>query len=1649
MKFHSLLALLMMITNFLAGFGATPSKPDFAYPETVSKNSLKSLKSAIKRKDGPAIVRATMNYGLAQSKINPKSTKDFAKIVDEIKQQITDSATIAMLDFVVADATASDSLALCTLNKYTQVLRKKKATDWDEVINVDSKFVPSLYDFAILAFESLVSNDSVRSEAIAYHANNPYPRIFMELSVAPDFDSILGVCNRFKGLDVEAYALSTLAERAATIRQRTLAYDMCCNSNSTLTDLIAQAKAYLTRSDVIIAGPEVVKPNSPFNVKIKATCVNEVKITIEPTKHEIIVPISGNGVFYVEKDIELTLPDYGIYKISPSFSGDNSKENPNNFEVIVTDFLLTQQTYGGTAKSFALDATTGAPQNDVNISIDNHYITGRRGADKYTPRVYNYSSYEVEERVDTDANIFTDRAIYRPGDKLQFAATLFKTKKDKRELNANAKATVLLYNANYVLVDSLSITSDSFGRISGEFSIPKDGLTGYYNIDIVGHNAMSILVSEYKAPTFEVEMSARRIDSTTVEINGKAIGYNGFPISDANVAIEIAKLPQWIWFRNFRNVKRNTITTQTVTTLPDGTFSTKINVADDANLTASAIVTSPTGESHDAVCFMPTKPYFIQANIPTYVIGGKAPQISVIDSEGNPTNRPYSISLTTSTQKIIEPNDDWSNVPSGTYTARITAEDAADFTSETFYVYRTSDAMPPTETALFVPKKTVESGSRLMAGTSYADSHILYCLWTPQQIIEEKWLTPKQGNFFIDINLPDSIKDAKITLFTLHDYEFSTEIVDVTRSDIAKSLNISIESMRNNITPGDKETWTIKVTDNLGAPAEAAVILDLYSKALDAIRPHRLQLYLPLLNGNNLDFNHAWLRQLRAYTRNNVPIPDTLDDISVSFETYNQYWPRMNAYSYRKLGGVMYSANSPIMAEECYMDCAGADIETEEVSITADAGIEEDTTAQTEELRMPELPVALWAPVLTTDSAGSLQIQFTAPNAVTTWAVKALAYNSSLLSGFYDAEIVSSKPVMVQPNLPRFMREGDQIQLRSSIINNTDERGNIAACFELFNPTTDTVIYKKEFSLSIDAMSSEVISIDITAPSNSMLGVRVKASSGNFTDGEQSILPILPNEISMTSARPIFLDADSANTIIEIPKGGVMTFTGNAVWECVTSLPGLQSSASKSAFSAVSALFSAATARGLLRQHPAMAKALHQWQQDDSVLMSQLTTNEDLKIALLSSTPFVSAAQSDTEQRTQLRLLFDKTESGKVIADATHNLAKLVKNGGLAWTENSSEPSFWVTLRVMTTLAQLKRIGYLPQSDRLNQLIANAVKYLDNEVARQFAQDNKTIFVDYVLMRSQFSDTRQTAPAKRAAAATVQHLVGNWREESLAGIAKAAIILNENNYPTTAHKLIESLRQHKVWEYAEICPYFLEAFAAVEPQKPEVDIIRSAYISRKQSMDWGSGIAASDLIAAILNSGAPWLIPAPNELSISVNGEQLNTDSNNIMGKYRLTLPNGGIVEINKGKYPAWGGIFTRSNDSIKAIHAFGTEELKIIRSIEGEMKIGSKITLTLTIDADRELDYVVVRQPRCAAFEPVDQLPFTLWLGYLTAYREPCATETNWFFNRIAKGQTVITESYYITAKGTFALAPAKIQSQYAPEFKANSEGKDITVSE
>ncbi|MDE6314999.1 MAG: hypothetical protein K2L71_00875 [Muribaculaceae bacterium] len=1672
----TLLAVSMLFSGF-ASAGA--AKPDFAFPKQVSITASKELKTAIKSDNGPGTMRALINLTLAGGLMEPDSIARLEHIVADVTARTGNPVTKAMTMLLRAEISGSAQWADSAL-VYTDALRGTDVGAWGDVISVNKVYMPTLYDFAVSKRLDFEMSDSLLRQICEFHAGDLSPLMYWSLYSGSDsdawklYDGYFQKWQSFYPLvwlqqmhgqnNDESRRIFDAAVKWIDMHSATAPHEAVTQVKRVVGALTAPRVKLLCRTTTRLA--------DPLPVHIESQNAGHVEIAVYETKplqrlvKKYDLRFDGEGMFANDTTIEVTLPRFGNYRIVPLLPGGKEDLEGHSCEVVVSDFLVEVERFGRVNDYMAIDPMIGKPQSDVKFSLESNRLSGTRGDDIYSPTVWcgaAYEGYPSSESWRQAANVLTDRSIYHPGDSVRFVTTVYEYDGLKRRIKGGAHHLVTLFDANGKEVASVDGITDNMGRLHGVMPIPESVMTGYFRVAVERIGSVSVMVSDYKAPEFEVTARAVRVDSVTVNISGTAFSYSGFPVQDGSVRISIDKLSPWVWFWDFRSGIQETVAETDAKTDISGRFSVNVNVPAGVALSARATVTSALGESHDADCFIPGKPYYIKVSLPENLLAPEntdwIPPVEVVDAEGKSVELALNFSLITSENDTIASVKDWSKVPSGQYSLIVSADNsefADNVTVSNLVIYRADDKMPPVKTPLWVPSVAVSTGEDVMYGTSFDESYIRYVLWTPDSVLEKKWLSPGVGNHSFKAELPDGINDATITLWAFRDYAVETRSVTVKRRDVARNLKLEISSLRDRINVGDRELWTIKVVDNLGRPAaNSAVVLDVYSKALDALQPFSMA-----FNPYSGPSSHYWISPGSWYPQSAIVWKNgakpQLPDVNNGFNTYGQRWPRVTVFYH--IAGMGQSAMARNYKTAITVDSAPMAMEEavyEESGSLADSGNNIVKGSHSESsaegsYRLPEVPLALWQPVLTTDADGALQVQFVAPDANTTWSLKAVAYDSNLLTGTFGADIIASKPVMVQTSLPRFMRQGDMLTLRASAVNNTDSVVGIGAVIELYDPITGDIIESKEFQQeAMKPMSTRILSLPLTVGSDwNCLGIRVRASGGNFSDGEQTVIPVLPSTVTVLESTPILIDADSTVTVIDAKPGSVMQLTSNAVWECVMALPGVIEYNNSSLLAALSSLFSAATADGLSRSYPEIRKAIRQWENTDSLLMSRLMKNEDLKIALLENTPWIGAAEADTERMARLSLLLDKARIKKTIDNSITTMAKLTRGGGLCWVDGDDEPSEWMTLCALSTLGQLKKMGYLPSDRRLDKIIREALKYIDNVVARKYAADKHDINMTYAYVRTAFADVvSQPSTARKVSAAAVQHAVANWRDYSLKGRAQAALFLNDNGYHTTAMKIVESLRQYSAWRQTGVTPWVLEAFAGIDPSSADVDVIRLWLLSQKQTQEWGQGYYTSSVVYSILSSGTDWLVPAANELSVKIDGKDVDvTTEDSYVGEFRLDIPDGGAVTVTKGRFPAWGGIWNQSESKADSVAPSTGKELKISREIEGDLTVGSRVNVILTIDADRPMDYVTVVSPHCAGMQPVNQLPHND--GWRRAvYTEPTAQRTTFFINRLPKGRTVIREEYYVTGNGSFILAPAQAQSQYAPEFIATSSGIEVTT--
>lgn len=1478
----------------------------------------------------------------------------------------------------------------------------------------------------------------------------------------------------------------------------------------------------------------------------------------------VTVPLEANGTIPFSADVtaEFTLPDYGVY--FAEVEGNETKANSYVEPIRCSDIAIVSNSLYKDVNVWALNPINGKPIQGVTIKVadvdrkrnvlatlvtdkngkavipsvaEGIRITASKGSDKYSNALWN-GYYDREQRKVESAYINTDLPIYHPGDSVDVAAILYAYDSKGRSLLKSAKCELIVRNPNWQPVDTLRLTTDTYGRVYAKFRAPKDGLTGRYQItarcEKRNIGSCSFMVSDYKLPTFEISLEKPKVEGKDVVIDGKSIGYNGFPVQGGEVKVSLEGFRNRFWYRS-ANVEFHV---DTLTTDAKGQFQIRVTPEilewtpfPGGGVKATVVVTSASGESQQADTeFSVGKSYFINAGalgLLRSVADAKLP-FALYDFVNEPVDGDLNIKFERGGESyeikaIAKGNSstaDLSGLPSGEYAVEITAPgtDAEPVNLSGVNVYNAADKNSPSDGALWVLEHEIELNAdsrtaEMTYAVSSTDTHLLYTLSAGDKILERKWLSPKNGINTLKVKLPAGVDDAAVALMTVKDFKTWVETTKIKVAKPAEKLNVKIERMRDKVTPSSSETITLKVTDGAGSGTSAAVILDMYSKALNSLENQSWQFrpgmaYQPMLFVNGFNRGLVWTSynpQISFKPVNVIAVPE-YNFYGMSFVGSNVQF--MEALRGSVPGMKVEAATSTdmeagldnsVVERKLYAAAGKGEIkirgshamaDSEEESVEEESAYEgvanEEGTADTH-YRPSEVALAFFAPNLTTDSEGNLEYSFTVPNANTTWALYALAFTDNVAAADTYAEIISSKPVMVEPNMPRFIRQGDKAIIRASVMNTTDSAQRVATLFELLNGADMKVVDNAEKISEIGPNSSAVVDFEIEAGAGvASYIVRVKSSNDMYTDGVQTLLPVLPASQPVIDSETFYLTNDQKEFSMPINKGKgtdnttTVSFCENPTWEVVSALPGLRSDDSDTSLAASAAIFSAAVAGKVMDLNPGVEEALKQWlagAKDDATLLSMLNRNEDLKQLTLASTPWIQNAVSDNERLTRLALLFDRSEITGAIDKAMKQLEKLqTASGGWSWTSSFNQPSEWVTLQILNNFAELRQLEACPAE--LDAMVRKAWKYIDAEIAKDYAKYPKGDYLFYTYVRGLYPEISLPLGAQKAFDATIKSVRAGWKNLGTTQKAAAALMLYRANNKIVANEILASLRQFAasspkfgmwwdsvdgstVWSLNRTgqTAFILEAFNAIDPGCADIDKIRQWLILNKVVQDWGTSVNASACVASILQCGSDWLYK-PGNVKVAVDGNVLNpSEVDSLTGSFVLKVdaPKGNLTISRSGEGPAWGAVVNQSTQVMTDIKAASIPELSIQKQIlvnEGngwadanDLAVGQTAKVRLIINSMRDMDYVTIVDNRAATMEPVVQTPRPVYCDGLMFYLENRDAATNLFISRLPKGQYVIEYEMYVNNAGSYSTGIATIQSQYAPEMTAHSSGRLITV--
>ncbi|MDR1755692.1 MAG: hypothetical protein LBR65_01865 [Culturomica sp.] len=1463
------------------------------------------------------------------------------------------------------------------------------------------------------------------------------------------------------------------------------------------------------------------------------------------------------------RDTTLMIPvdRSGLYSLSVAVPG----MDPISLEFVCSPFLTTNLTRKGYIDVVVRDAISGASVAgaDVRIFVNkDDYTSPYRQVAVFRTDSYGIASmpdttserfgsrnvkYEVTtkehpqgkfnsmyvyprspERLDYQV-LFTDRKIYRPGQTVYYKGIACFTDSQKSGVERNKKITVELYDANNDELSIQSVTTNEWGSFSGSFVLPAETKNGTFSFRTTGGYAY-FRVEDYKLPGFEIFLDTVREGyrfNDTIRFTGKVKSYSGVPVQGGRVAYRITLRSGWWWDQYSEPMENGEVYTE-----PDGSFSVDFlakpgRVMERAwgyyyDITIDA--SDAKGETQTISRQIPIgkEAYTVEVEMPEQIDKNKNEVIRIKAYNRNgieiPETLQYTIAAlpplnnvkerydtdtlpagkillrgTISTQSDTLPVD-FSTWESGAYVLRVengteTENPHEKVTQRLFYLYADTDTRPPLTTYhWFVPVRTSfreGESAELLFGTSVREACVLYEFFDSRSALikrEQLTLSGEVRKFSIPYR-PEYGNRITVFLSFVKDNQLFTDRTTIHREQEEKHLTIRTKVFRDKLRPGEQETWEFTVTDASGKPVAAEIMAALYDRSLDRLSSNNWS-FLPQEWGRNVPDWSTVYPGLRT-ARGQFPLYFRYPELTSFryFETYSAFSGEV--YFIESLTGAMRIPK--------YV--------TSEVRLTGAA--DNSSVQPVVPLRKNFHETAFFYPDLYSNREGEFSLRFTMPEAVTGWKLMMLAHTQDLKVGNLLKEITTSKEMTVAPNVPRFFRSGDQAVLKTNINNLSDTSLSGEAVLELFDPATEEVLFRKTVPFAAGWGENTTATFAFTVPGKiTVIGCRVSAATASFSDGEQHLVAVVPDQVLLTQALPLFTESKGTTTYTLKPSAEqrqdyrlTAEVTSNPVWYAVLAIPSLQDPGTTENAIALSAAFYAnAVNNAIIHANPQIGAALQVWKSQSPKGADPLEDDE-LKSILLELTPWAGQAGKPAGQIPALQQFFNQNtllQRQKQIAE------KLIRaqnsDGSWSWFKGFSASPF-ITCNILTSAARAAVGGDEMITGDVRAMRMNGIRYLDKMIQEQYDEGKKkgrspavgyqTLL--YLHTRSFYRDL-PLADALEAHKAYMEHLKTDWIAYSVYKKGLAATTLFRYGYKEEALRVLNSLK-----EYATLSPEegmfwpnntssvysvnsailthvaILEAFYEITPDDAAIGRMKIWLLKQKQTQDWADVPSTVDAIYALLLTGDDLLSQQEDAVVKLGNNELKSKPDAPFTGYLKESWEAGEIrpdmltMELTKQTgAPTWGALYLQYFAPLKNLASGEHSHIRVEKSLyveqqaDGKNRItpvtsplstGEKVVVRLKIEVDRDMEYVHLKDLRAACLEPVEQLSGMQWKGGLTYYRETKNSSTNFFFNYLPKGSYIIEYALWVNQSGTYQDGVATIQCLYAPAFTAHSRSTTLQV--
>lgn len=799
------------------------------------------------------------------------------------------------------------------------------------------------------------------------------------------------------------------------------------------------------------------------------------------------------------------------------------------------------------------------------------------------------------------------------------------------------------------------------------------------------------------------------------------------------------------------------------------------------------------------------------------------------------------------------------------------------------------------------------------------------------------------------------------------------------------------------------------------------------------------------------------------------------------------------------------SAANAVMNQEAVTDMV---LQEEMVETSAQEKVEmgsSEELAETGDIQIREnfAETAFFYPQLRTNEKGEVSISFVLPESLTRWKFMGLAHTRNVDYGKIEATATASKEFMLQPNMPRFVRVGDKANIAASLMNLSDKGVKGTVRMELFNPETEKVFYSQK--QKFDVKGGETGHVNFTfevSDKYAVMACRMVADGDTFSDGEQRYIPVLTDKQWVTETVPLNVNGEGAHTFslenlfnkhskTASEQRLTVEFTAHPAWYAVQALPVVAHPQNEDALSWATAYYAHSLAAYIVKENPRIKQVFDSWKAQGGTketFMSNLQKNQELKNILLAETPWLAEATNEAEQKQRIATLFDLNTMNSQLAVSVEKLGEL-QNADGAWSwYKGMQGSRYVTTQVMEMLVRLNALTHQDADSRMQPMIQKGFEYLGKQAAEEYKSMKEAEKKGAVGIRPSEQALRYLyicaldgkAPVdEKVNRYFIDKLSGEGKELTIYGKALGAIILQQAGKVAEARLFMQSLMEYSVVT-DEMGRYFdtpkaryswfsykiptevaaMEAIQRITKDTKAIDEMKRWLLKQKQTQTWETPIATADAVYALMATGASDLLANTGGVEITLGKEVIRTPADDAIGYIKKTV-SGDVMNIKKvrvdkeGAGMGWGAVYAQYLESMDQIGEQGNG-LSVSRQLykgdealneSAPLKVGDKITVRLTVKADRDMDFVQIKDDRAACMEPLQAVSGFRWGNGLGYYQATKDASTQFFIDQMRKGTYVIEYQVYVNRTGEYQAGIATVQSAYAPEFGGHTGGYRVMV--